>query len=205
MKKRYSGAADRNRGPIADVLARELPGEGTVLEIASGSGQHAAFFADRFSQLAWQPSDPSPEARASIEAYRAEVGLPNLLAPVEVDVLSGGWEAPFRENVSAMLCINMIHIAPWEATLGLFQGAGRILGAGKPLVLYGPYRFGGVFLADSNAEFSRTLAGMNPAFGVRDLDDVTREAQRAGFDRGEPIALPAENHVIVFRRRAALP
>lgn len=196
--KRVAPAAERNKEPIAEVLARVLPARGTVLEIASGTGQHAAHFARRFPALRFVPTDPTSDALSSIEAHRAEAGLDNLAPAERLDVLEPGWE----REVDAILCINMIHIAPFDATLALFAGAARCLSPGSALVLYGPYRFGGRFLAESNAAFDASLRERDARWGVRDLDDVERVARGAGFALEEPIAMPANNHVLVARRGA---
>jgi hypothetical protein len=200
LTKQNAPAALRNRGPILEVLREILPasGSGTVLEIAGGTGQHAVFFAAALPHLGWQPSDPEALAQGSIEAYRREAGLPNLLPPVEIDVLRPVAEWPVQQAI-AILCINMIHIAPWAACKGLFTAAREILASGQPLILYGPFRFDGVFTAASNAEFDAALRDRNPAWGVRDLSAVTRVAEEAGFVREQVIAMPANNHIVVFR------
>jgi SAM-dependent methyltransferase len=196
--KAFAPAADRNKEPILDVLRRVLPARGVVLELASGSGQHSVHFAATLPALTFRPSDPSPEARESIAAWVAESNLPNVEAPRAIDVTVPGWEL---ERVDAILCINMIHISPWASTLALFRGAARCLGPGAPLVLYGPYRFHGDFLAPSNAAFDDSLRGRDPEWGVRDVDDIDAVAENAGFSREETIAMPANNHVLVYRRR----
>ncbi len=191
-------AAERNRGPILDVLRRELPASGVVLEIASGTGTHAVFFSRGLPSLQFQPTDPSEEALASIAAWSEAEPSPNLLAPRRLDVLDDDWGVA---RADAVLCINMIHIAPWQATLALFRGAKRLLAPSAPLVLYGPFKFGGVFLAESNAVFDASLRGRDEAWGVRDLDDVTRVADEHGFLRKSLVDMPAQNHVVVFRRQ----
>lgn len=202
VKVLSSPAAERNKAPIAQALEGVLPPGGTVLEIASGGGQHAEHFAMCFPNLVFQPSDPGEDARASIAARREAIAARNLRAPLAIDVLDPAWPAALAgEPVAALVCINMIHIAPWEATLGLLRGAATLLAAGAPLALYGPYRFGGRFLADSNAAFDLDLRGRDPAWGVRDVDDVTREAQAAGFARETILDMPANNHILIFRRR----
>jgi cyclopropane fatty-acyl-phospholipid synthase-like methyltransferase len=199
----HSPAAERNREPILDVLRRVLPPAGHVLEIASGSGQHVVHFARALPLLSFQPTDASEDARRSIDAERDDAGLPNILPARALDVLSEGWEAELgRSSFDAMVCINMIHIAPWEATLALFAGASTLLAGGAPLVLYGPFRFHGAFLAASNAEFSRSLGERNSSWGVRDVDDVEVVARRNGFDVETPIGMPANNHVLVCRRHS---
>lgn len=195
--KLFSEASRRNEIPIGDVLVTTLPARGVVLELASGSGQHVVAFARRLPDRVFRPSDPSAEARASIDAYVAESGLANVEPARAIDVCVPGWEEP----VDAILNINMVHIAPWAASLALFRGAARCLGPGAPLVLYGPYRFGGV-IVPSNAAFDEDLRSRNPLWGVREYEDLRRAAAEAGFDADPPIALPANNHVLVFRRRA---
>ncbi len=205
MSQRHSPAADRNREPLSKVLERELPPRGLVLELASGTGQHVVYFAQRLSSHVFQPSDPSAEARESVEAYRAAHALENVRPVLAIDVLSPGWEAPFVGVVDAIVCINMVQVAPKEASRALFEGARRILGergAASPLVLYGPYRFGGKFLAESNAAFDASLRERNPAWGVRDADELAEEARAAGLVASPPIAMPAQNHVLVFRPAA---
>jgi hypothetical protein len=196
--KQHAPATQRNREPIREVLARELPARGTVLEIASGSGEHAVYFARAFPALVWQPSDADEPALASISAWRAEAGLPNLREPIALDVTAQRWPIA---RADAIVCINMIHISPWDATLGLFAGAARLLAGDALLYLYGPYRFGGVFTAQSNAEFDRWLRDRDPRWGVRDVDELEAAAARHGFALREVVAMPANNHSRVFRRR----
>jgi hypothetical protein len=193
-------AAARNREPIREVLARELPPRGVVLEIAAGSGEHAVYLAAAFPALEWQPTDPDPDARASIAAWRDEAGLANLRPPLALDVVGDEWPVA---QADAIVCINMIHIAPWAATLGVFAGAARTLPAGGLLYLYGPYRFDGAFTAPSNAEFDRSLRARDPAWGVRDVRDLLAVASTAGFTLREIVAMPANNHSLVFRRADA--
>lgn len=197
LAKLGSPAANRNRGPILAVLARVLPKEGTVLEIASGSGQHVVFFADALPTLRFVPSDPDPSARASIEAHRAEAGLANVEAPLALDVRATPWPIAACD---AVVAINMVHISPWEATLALLDGAAERLPAGGPLVLYGPYRVGGVHTAESNARFDDGLRARDPAWGVRDLEAVLAAAAERGFVESERVAMPANNLTVVLRR-----
>jgi hypothetical protein len=196
--KQHAPATARNREPLLAVLARVLPRAGRVLEIASGTGEHARFFAHALPSVDWQPSDVDPLALASIAAHRDEARLPNLLAPVELDVTSLRWPV---ERAEAVVCINMLHIAPWSACQGLMTGAARVLPVDAPLVLYGPYRFDGVFTAPSNETFDAALRDRNPSWGVRDLSLVTRRAEEAGFERTELVAMPANNHTVVFVKR----
>lgn len=196
--KRHAPATERNREPILAVLRDVLPAAGVVLEIAGGSGEHAAFFAAQLPAITWQPTDPDPDNLASIAAYRDEAGLANLAAPRRLDVTEADWARSLSAN--AVVCINMIHIAPWAACLGLLAGARALLAPGCPLYLYGPYRFGGAFAAPSNADFDASLRARDARWGVRDLDEVTRAAKAAGFTRSTVVAMPANNHSVIFRR-----
>ena len=195
--KRHAPATLRNRDAIAAVLADWLPVTGKILEIASGSGEHIVHFAPAFPRLDWQPSDPDPAGLASIAAYRAEAGLGNIAPPLALDAATSEWPVG---RADAILCINMVHISPWEATLGLFAGAARLQGPGAPLVLYGPYIEPGVAAADSNLAFDASLRGRNPAWGLRDIDDVKAVAADAGFAFAERRAMPANNLMLLFRR-----
>ncbi len=197
-------AAHRNRGPILDVLRPALAGlaDGSVvLEIASGTGQHAAFFAAEMPRLVWQPSDRHPGNLASIDAWRADLGagagVANLRPALALDAEAEAWPV---DHAGAILCVNMIHIAPWSACEGLVRGAARVLAAGGLLYLYGPYRIGGELPAPSNVAFDASLRARDPAWGVRELDDVTALAARAGLVREAVIAMPANNHSVLFRR-----
>jgi SAM-dependent methyltransferase len=195
--KRVAPAAERNRTAIAEVLQEVLPPSGLVLEIASGSGQHATFFARTFPALTWQPSDLDQDARASIAAYRREEALPNLLAPLRLDASGDDWPVA---RADAVVCINMIHIAPWTACLGLLRGAVRVLPPAGPLVLYGPFAIDGDFIADSNVAFDEQLRAQNPQWGVRELRDVERAAADAGLRLDRRVPRPANNQVVAFRR-----
>jgi SAM-dependent methyltransferase len=199
MVKRHAPATLRNRAPILAVLRPLLPAGGVVLEVASGSGEHAVFFAEGLPEVIWQPSDRDAESLASIEAHRAEAGLANLRAPLLVDAAAEAWPIA---RAAAVVAINMIHIAPWAACEGLVRGAARILTEGGVLVLYGPYRVAGAPFAASNEDFDASLRARDPAWGVRALDDVTALAAAAGLVREAVIAMPANNHVVVFRRGA---
>jgi SAM-dependent methyltransferase len=194
-----SPAVARNRDPILAVLRRHLPAQGTVLEIASGTGEHAAYFAPHFPHLAWQPSDVDPDALASIEAHRAAANAPNLRAPIELDVTAPAWPLT---RADAVISINMIHISPWAAALGLMAGAARLLPEGGVLYLYGPFKENGKHTAPSNAAFDASLRERDPEWGVRDVGDVRALAERHGFDFVERAAMPANNLSVVFRRRA---
>jgi SAM-dependent methyltransferase len=193
----YHAHVARNRGPILDVLRRVLPSQGLVLEVASGSGEHAAHFAEGLPGLSWQPTDADPRALASIAAHRTAAGAANLLAPLRLDVTSEEWPV---ERADALVCINMIHITPWAASEGLMAGAGRILRAGGVVYLYGPYRSGGRHTAPSNQDFDAWLRAQNAAWGVRDLADVTALAAHHGFALAETAPMPANNLSVIFRR-----
>ena len=194
---RHAPATERNRDPILAVLRRVLPPRGLVLEVASGSGQHVAWFAAALPDIDWQPSDPDPAARASIGAWCLESGVRNVRAPLAIDAARSEWPI---ERADALLCINMVHIAPWAATVGLMAGAARLLPQGGPLVLYGPYKRGGRHTAPSNEAFDLDLRGRNPSWGVRDLEAVANEALAAGLTLDEAIEMPANNLTILFRR-----
>jgi cyclopropane fatty-acyl-phospholipid synthase-like methyltransferase len=196
--KRHAPATARNREPILEVLRPLLPGGSLVLEIASGTGEHAVFFAGRMPDVTWQPSDVDPESLASIEAHRAEAALPNLRAPLVIDAARGDLGGV---GASAVVAVNMIHIAPWAACEGLVRGAAAALPDGGVLFLYGPYRIPGAPFAPSNEAFDASLRARDPAWGVRSLDDVTRLAEAAGLAREAVVAMPANNHSVVFRRR----
>lgn len=196
--KQHAPATLRNRDPIAQVLAQELPASGTVLEVAAGTGEHAVFFAEAFPALAWQPTDPSPEALASIAAYRDDYAGQNLAAPLLLDASAPeSWPVT---QADAIVCINMVHISPWEATLGLFAGAARVLAASKgPLVLYGPYIEQGVETAPSNLEFDASLKARNPLWGLRDAAALDALAGQHGMTRSARHAMPANNIILVYR------
>ncbi|WP_260582605.1 class I SAM-dependent methyltransferase [Sphingopyxis sp. PET50] len=197
--KRHAPATERNRDAIAAVLADWLPPHGTVLEVASGSGEHVVHFAAAFPRLDWQPSDPDAAGRVSIAAWSAEAGLPNIAAPLALDATAPDWPV---SRADAILCINMVHISPWDATLGLFAGAARLLGPGAPLILYGPYIDPDVPTAESNLAFDASLRARDPAWGLRDLDRIKVAATDAGLDFADRRAMPANNLMLLFRRRA---
>ncbi|HEY8352709.1 MAG TPA: DUF938 domain-containing protein [Sphingomonadales bacterium] len=201
--RRHAPATARNRGPILDVLKRILPDAGLVLEVASGTGEHAVHFAPVLHPLIWQPSDRDPDLRASVSAWAAETGVP-LPPPLDLDVTAPRW--PVEDGsfgpIVAVVAINLIHIAPWEATLGLFAGADRLLGPDGIVYLYGPYRRDGEHTAPSNAAFDASLRSQNPAWGVRDMGEVADVAARHGFRLDEIVAMPANNFSLIFRRTA---
>ena len=184
------------------MLKRVLPARGLVLEIASGTGQHVIHFARELPHLTWQPSDPDPELRASIRAWIAQTGLSNVRVPLDLDVGRLPWPI---EEADAVVCINMIHIAPWPATPALMAGAARLLSATGVLVLYGPYRREGQHTAPSNEAFDRSLRSSNPDWGVRDLEAVTEAAASHGLALQDVIAMPANNFCVVFRPAVGVP
>lgn len=194
--KLHAPAALRNRDAIAEVLARELPESGLVLEIASGSGEHIVSFAVYFPALRWQPSDPDPVARASIAAWGAEAALSNLLPPLDLDASATDWPI---SSADAIVCVNMTHIAPWAATLGLLAGASRLLPFGAPLIVYGPFVMSGIETAPSNLAFDAQLKRMDPRFGLRAVEDIDGEAEKRGFTRTACHAMPANNLILVYR------
>jgi len=189
-------AVARNRDPILAVLRRVLPARGTVIEIASGTGEHAVHFAAGLPNLTWQPTDCDPDALRSISAHRAAAQLPNLLAPLTLDATAPTW--PITQ-ADAVVSINMIHIAPWTAAEGLMAGGGRLLEPGGVLYLYGPFKEHGQHTAPSNAAFDASLRAQDPEWGVRDTGDVAELARRHGFDLVDRIAMPANNLSLVFR------
>ncbi|MDP2333018.1 MAG: DUF938 domain-containing protein [Reyranella sp.] len=195
--KREAPATARNRQPILDVLRPRLPAEGLVLEIASGTGEHVVHFAGALPGLTFQPSDPSADARASIDDWARTQGLRNIRAALALDAAGDAWPI---ERADAVLCCNMIHIAPWEAAIGLIAGAARVLPAGGMLYLYGPYRREGRHTAPSNEAFDRDLRQRDPAWGVRDLEAVVSLAEDRGFGPPEIIDMPANNLSLIFKR-----
>ena len=192
----YSPAAERNKAPILDVLARVLPARGLALEIAAGSGQHAAHFAGGLPGWTWQPSDAGADAVASIAVRCAE--LANVRPPLRLDVLAPGWPgAP--DAVDAVVCVNLLHISPWPTCAALMQGAARRLAPGGALVVYGPFIVDGVPTAAGNLAFDADLKARNPAWGLRRLADVAAEAQGCGLALDERVTMPANNLALVFR------
>lgn len=191
-------AAERNKVPILDVLRRVLPARGVVLEIASATGQHVEHFARALPELTWQPSDYDAEHLATLKERVLRAELPNLRAPVALDATAVSWAV---ESADAIYNANMIHIAPWEVTLGLFAGAARLLSPGAPLVTYGPYSIDGEHISESNAQFDASLKQRNPEWGVRDTRQVSRVAESHGFSLEERVQMPANNFTLVWRRQ----
>lgn len=192
--RRSAPAASRNVVPIGEVLADWLPKSGTVLEVASGTGEHALAFARRFPALTWQPSDPDPLALASISAW-AKDGPDNLCQPVVLDAAKAGW--PVAE-ADAILNVNMVHISPWAAGLGLLDGAAQLLKPGAPLIMYGPWLEEGVDPAPSNLAFDRSLKGRDSSWGLRLVEEFAREAELRGLHLAERRHMPANNLMLLF-------
>jgi SAM-dependent methyltransferase len=176
-----------------------LPAKGVVLEVASGTGEHVVHFAAAFPDLTWQPSDYDPAGLASIEAWSSESGLPNILSPLRIDASAADWPLTRAE---AIICINMAHIAPWEASEGLFAGAARLLAPGAPLYLYGPYREAGVATAESNEAFDVSLKARNPAWGLRSVERMNALAAHFGFALEARVEMPANNLSLFYKRFA---
>ena len=210
--RQYAPATQRNRETILKVLLQVLPPTGTVLEISSGTGEHAVFFAPQLQPRKWIPSDPNPVARASIAAWREHCPADNLYPPIELDVRNPIWDVeqdklpkPLqdmgfnRDSIVAIININMIHISPWSACLGLMAGARRILPPNGILYLYGPFKQGGKHIAPSNANFDESLQAQNPEWGVRDLDEVVAVAQAQNLSLVETYAMPANNLSVIFQ------
>jgi SAM-dependent methyltransferase len=193
-----SEAAERNKAAILDILRRILPGDGLVIEIASGSGQHVAHFAAELPGLQWQPSDANPALINVIAARALAAGLSNIRPAVALDVANSPWPVT---DVAALVCINMLHISPWASTLALFAGAKNVLRSPGVLFLYGPYRRDGKHTAPSNVSFDESLRTRNVKWGIRDLEEVTRIAETNGFSLDEIVAMPANNLSVVFRRQ----
>ena len=202
-QRMFSPSATRNSAPILAVLKRILPTPGVVLEIGCGTGEHAVCFAEAMPNLTWQPSDADSDARASTASWIKSTGLNNVLAPLDIDVRSTLWGVEQTAPFDALVSINMVHIAPWAASLGLFAGAGRLLCAGGLLVLYGPFMRGGVHNAPSNAAFDASLKARNPSWGVRDIADLERVGEASRLSLRETIEMPANNTLAVFSNGSA--
>lgn len=197
ISKRHAPATARNREPILNVLRRVFTEPGLILEIASGTGEHAVFFGEHLPHLVWQPSDIDADSLSSIEAWRQDSRLSNIRPPLALDATGEIWPI---ESADGILSCNMIHIAPIEATEGLLRGAARVLSRGRALVLYGPFREGGEHTAESNERFDAGLRARNPAWGVRDLDAIIEQAAELGLVHEETVRMPANNLTVVFRR-----
>jgi hypothetical protein len=198
---RVAPAVSRNREPILEVLRAHLPARGLVLEIAAGTGEHAVHFAAALPHLQWLPADADPEALTSIAAWRAQCGPANLLSPHKLDAADpASWNL---ERVDAIVCINMIHIAPRVATEGLIRGAAHVLPPGAPLILYGPFIEPGLDTAPSNVAFDHSLRSRNPEWGLRNITEVSEMASRQGLVLHARVPMPANNLSLVYRRLRA--
>jgi Protein of unknown function (DUF938) len=198
--RRYAPATERNREPILEILCQVLPPTGTVLEISSGTGEHATFFAPKLAPLFWLPSDPNPDARASILAWQQHQPCDRVYPPIDLDVSQPNWSIDMP--IAAIVNINMIHIAPRSAYLGLIAGASRLLPRGGIFYLYGPFKRGGVHTAPSNAAFDESLRSSNPEWGIRDLEETIDLAQDAHLRLQEVYQMPANNLSVVFAKDA---
>lgn len=197
MSKKHAPATEHNREPIRQVLEVELPDGGLLLEIAAGTGEHAVYLSRAFPQWQWQPTDPDVDALASIAAWREEEGGDNLLPPLQLDALSSDWPL---SHADAMLCVNMTHISPPAASEGLFAAAGRLLQAGGPLLIYGPFVEAGIETTQSNLDFDASLKARGPAWGLRDLAWIDELAKQNGMTRSARHAMPANNLTLVYRK-----
>lgn len=197
-QRRSAPATSRNREPILGVLTQCVRDGARVLEIAAGTGEHASFFASRLPVASWQPTDPDATSRGSIDAWREHGENANVLPALELDVMVEPW--PVSE-ADVVICINMVHISPWDATLALVRGAERVLPAGGVLYLYGPYRRHGTHTAPSNAEFDASLRARDSRWGVRDLEDVVEAAEARSLELERVVEMPANNLSVVFRRK----
>lgn len=195
----FSPAAGRNRDPVLEVLRELLPAQGSVLEIGSGTGEHVVHFARHLPGLRWQPSEFDETSRRSVRAWIAHEALPNIAPPIAIDASTTDWGVE-DQRFDAIVSMNMIHIAPWGAAVGLFTGAGRLLKPGGILFLYGAFKQGGVHNAPSNEEFDRSLRSRDPAWGVRDLDDLTALASANGLRFARRVPMPANNQSLIFEK-----
>ncbi len=202
-QRMFSPSAARNVGSILAILQRILSLHGSVLEIGCGTGEHAVTFAGAMPHLTWRPSDPDPDARASTASWISFTGLSNVCAPRDIDVCASTWGVEQDAPFDAILSLNMVHIAPWSASLGLFAGAGRMLRSGALLILYGPFMREGLHNAPSNAAFDVSLKARNPSWGVRDIADLERLGEESGLILREMIEMPANNRTLVFVKRAS--
>jgi SAM-dependent methyltransferase len=203
----FSPAAERNKQPILEVLQRVLPATGSALEIASGTGQHAAFFASAFPGWTWQPTDADPAGLPLLAAFLRQAGQPNVREPMHLDVLAAQWPAPgaaFTQPFDAIYCANMLHISPWATCAALMQGSARHLAPGGVLITYGPYLDAGVPTSPGNRAFDESLRDRDAAWGIRQLDDVTEQARLAGLRLRERHAMPANNLLLVWERSPSL-
>lgn len=198
--RQYAPATQRNREPIWEILSQVLVGKSNILEIASGTGEHAVYFANQLKSCRWIPSDPNPLSRDSIIAWKAE-SVANLDSPLPIDATAADWQQQVADrDIDAIVNINMIHIAPWQACLGLMEGAGQILPPDGVLYLYGPYKRAGKHTAPSNANFDRSLRDRNPEWGIRDLETVIEVAAAQNLRLQQVVEMPANNLSVIFSR-----
>ncbi|GAA0472511.1 DUF938 domain-containing protein [Parasphingorhabdus litoris] len=195
--EKHAPATLRNRDAIVQVLRGILPDSGTVLEIASGTGEHAVYFGEKFPGLTWQPSDPDPDGCRSVAAWTKRAGVGNVLPPLQLDAEAASWDI---EKPATILCINMVHIAPWEASIGLFEKAAKLLSPGRSLYLYGPYFRGDAPTAQGNLDFDRSLKSRDLRWGIREVDDMDGLAKENGFTRTDLVEMPANNLSLLYRR-----
>lgn len=200
-QRHVSPSAERNLAPLLETLADVLPPAGRVLELGSGTGQHAAAFAAAFPRLTWQPSDADAECRASIAAWCRHAALPNLEPPLALNLLDADWEARAGGPCAALLAVNVLHIAPWAAAEGLLRGAAALLEADGALIVYGPFRRDGDWVSEGNARFDRSLRHNDPAWGVRDTADVAAAAAAHGLALVRTVPMPANNTTLVLARK----
>ncbi len=199
--RQYASATLRNRDPIFEVLVNVLPPTGNILEIASGTGEHAVYFAPKLKNHQWIPSEPDAMRRESIDSWRKFCPSPNCHSPKNINVLNSTWTDGLTElEITAIVNINMIHISPWEACLGLLQGAGSLLPSTGILYLYGPYKQGGKHTSPSNQSFDDSLRHQNQAWGVRNLEDVIEIAEEQGFKLMKTVTMPANNLSVIFQK-----
>lgn len=196
-EQRHAPATMRNRDAIVDLLRDILPDHGTILEIASGTGEHAVYFGQTFPHLTFQPSDPDPACCQSIAAWTKREAVANVLPPLQLDAQAAEWDVP---EPAAILCINMVHISPWESSIGLFEKAGKLLDPGAPFYLYGPYLRDDVETAPGNRDFERSLKSRNLRWGLRDVADMDALATRNGFVRESLVEMPANNISLIYRK-----
>ena len=197
--RRYAPATERNREPILAILQQVLPPTGTILEISSGTGEHAVFMAPQLAPRYWLPSDPNPDARASIAAWQQFAQCDNIYPPLDLDASSSEWLVSSKQPITAIVNINMIHIAPKAAYLGLLAGAKRVLPIDGILYLYGPFKQGGVHTAPSNAAFDASLQSQNPEWGIRDLEEIITVAHSYYLELQQVYPMPANNLSVVFK------
>jgi hypothetical protein len=200
--RRYAPSSARNRDALLQVLKLILPQTGTILEIASGTGEHACYFAPAFGAAIWQPTDADESAIASINAHREADSPANLAPPLRLNVMESKWKV---NAADAVLCVNMVHITPWVCCKNLLRGCAHVLSPGAPLVLYGPFKQDGAHTAPSNAKFDQTLRGQNAEWGIRDMAEIAEAGKARGLTIEDPIAMPSNNFCLIFRQTNAAP